>query len=557
MLTFEELQKEIQSFAEEKNLDECEAFIYFVLEKIKDLSEEEALDCVIDGPYDGGVDVIYTNEEDKEIIILQSKFTKDLDKQTLESGIKDLVRGVKHIFGEKKQNAPNLDDKISKLNLLGLLHSPDTKLKAIFITSSKVGENKEERRKLERNYEKNLAKFLKEKGFSIESKFEILDIRTLSEMLGEISGISEVTFELNREFFEKNDKSAVVLTIKGDQIGELVEKYGEDIFENNVRRFLGFRGNINKAIKRTLENDDERSLFWYFNNGIVAICENYKIEDNHITLENFSIINGAQTANILKNAKEEMFTLKDVEVLMKVININKIPKEDKLDLIASITLAANSQNPTNTRDLRSVDKIQKYLERKFKDLGYQYIRRRGIRIKKTDKTIFMKDLAQAYTALFLEEPYMAYSRVNDIFGKNEYYERVFPKDILEMEKNEVSKFFSKYIVANKLLQLIRNKLKQDDSLPNSIIYHILWCFRRYLNEIETIEPNNAENFASDIFQNRNNIILQASRLAIANLKNYGFELPKDAKSREGFEKFREAFNTNINVIGEQNDRKSR
>lgn len=132
---------------------------------------------------------------------------------------------------------------------------------------------------------------------------------------------------------------------------------------------------------------------------------------------------------------------------MKVVNLNKLSEPDKSDLISRITMAANSQNPTNTRDLRSVDKIQKILEQEFKNIGYQYIRRRGVRIKRTDKTIFMKDLAQAYESFYMDQPYTAYSRV---------YEEVFPKAILDGKEQENGYFKKRKIAVLEENQYISN-----------------------------------------------------------------------------------------------------
>lgn len=556
MLTFEDLKDGVKGCAGEMGLEEHKAFIFYVLDEIMDLtSPEEAKEYVIDGPYDGGIDVIYPNEDDRELLLLQSKYTKNIDNNTLEDGVRDLIRGIKYTLGEKKKQAHKLDEAIRKLKVQTLISSSDLKLKALFITSAKVATTREEKRKIEKKYLKNLEKFLKEKGLNIEATFEILDFREISEILGEIPGIENVCFDFHKdEYFVKPDRSAVVFTVDASQLGDFVEQFGEDMFENNVRRFLGFRGNINKGIKKTLEDANERKLFWFYNNGIVGACEDFEIEVDKISFKNFSIINGAQTANIVNEIKKTTFTLSDVEILMKIINLSQIPEADKFELVRRITLAANSQNPTNTRDLRSVDGTQKKLEQKFKDIGYQYIRRRGIKIKKTDKTIFMKDLAQAYVSFYMDEPYTAYSRVNEIFGKNAYYETVFSEETFDKEE-EFSKLLGHYLLSHKLLLLIRNTLKQASStIPLALIYHTLWAFKEACVmekiDLNNLNPEDADNSAEKIFNDKYSKILSACRIALKNLPNYegGFELPKDAKSKEGFEKFKEALKTNYDSI---------
>ncbi len=556
MITFEDLKQRVKECSEEVGLEEHKAFIYFVLEELKDLSREEAEEYITDGPYDGGIDVIYPNKEDKELLLLQSKYTENIDSNTLENGIRDLIRGIKYVAGERKKPAPRLDEKIKKLEVEPLMATDDLKLNAVFITSAKVGTTKEEKRKVEKKHLRNLEKFLEERGLGIEAEFKIFDFRTISEVLGELPGIENVSFPLYKdEFFIKHDKSAAVLTIDGPKLGDFVEKFAEDLFENNVRRFLGFRGNINKGIRKTLEDEEERKLFWFYNNGIVGVCEDFEEEENKIIFKNFSIVNGAQTAHIVSDINKSVFTLTDVGILLKVVNLSKIPEPDKFDLIGRITLAANSQNPTNTRDLRSVDRVQKTLEQKFKDIGYLYIRRRGIRIKKTEKTIFMKDLAQAYVPFYMDEPYTAYSRVNEVFSKNDYYENVFPKTILGDKEEEINKLLSQYLLSHKLLQLVRNHIKQIPSfIPLALMYHTLWAFKQACAvekiELDKLNHRDADKFAEQIFNERREKTLQACKLAYTNLQSIGggFELPKSAKSREGFDKFKEAFKTNYGSI---------
>jgi hypothetical protein len=554
MPSFADLKNRVKEYAEERNLEEHKGFIFFVLEELMDLSPEEAENCVIDGPYDGGIDVVYFDEAERKLLLLQSKYTENIDGNTLESGVKDLIRGVRYILGEKNQVAPRLNAALNRLGLQSLAPYSDLSLKVVFVTTAKVGQSAEERRAKERTYSTNLNDFLRAKGVSFEADFEILDFRGISAAMGEFVGV-DLAFEVvGQQFFTKPNKEAIVFTADASQIATFVQDHGEALFENNVRRFLGFRGNINKGIRRTLEDPSERGLFWYFNNGIVAVCEDFEFPtdgSSEIVFRNFSIVNGAQTASILKDVKAKIFTLGDVGVLMKVVNLSRISETDKIDLVSRITLAANSQNPTNTRDLRGVDRIQKLLEQRFKEFGYSYIRRRGVGLKKGSKTILMKDIAQAYTAFYLDEPYTAYARVNEIFGKNDYYERVFLKWMLDELDKQTNVRLSQYILSNRLLQLVRDKVRQDTSVL-SLIYHILWALKQATNiDLSSLgDPEVAESYAQQIFGQKIEPVISASKLAITNLQTVGsgFDLPKDAKSKEGFERFKQAFHANYNQL---------
>ena len=78
---------------------------------------------------------------------------------------------------------------------------------------------------------------------------------------------------------------------------ESIEK-GYPIFDMNIREYLGNRG-VNKNIYATLLDAEERKNFFYYNNGITIIAEDFMISGNDVLLKNFSVVNGAQTTSAL------------------------------------------------------------------------------------------------------------------------------------------------------------------------------------------------------------------------------------------------------------------
>ena len=54
-------------------------------------------------------------------------------------------------------------------------------------------------------------------------------------------------------------------------LASIYDRWGARLLEQNVRVFLQARGNINKGIRATLENDP--AMFFAYNNGISATAE--------------------------------------------------------------------------------------------------------------------------------------------------------------------------------------------------------------------------------------------------------------------------------------------
>ena len=65
---------------------------------------------------------------------------------------------------------------------------------------------------------------------------------------------------------------AIVSTIDGAQLSALYQTHGDQLFDRNVRLFLGVRkGGVNAGIQSTLASASERKNFWAYNNGITFI----------------------------------------------------------------------------------------------------------------------------------------------------------------------------------------------------------------------------------------------------------------------------------------------
>ena len=72
-----------------------------------------------------------------------------------------------------------------------------------------------------------------------------------------------------------------------------------------MREYLGNKG-VNSHIAKTLEDENDRDNFFYYNNGITVICDsvqkitlNESIHNKGFKTENPQIVNGCQTVNTI------------------------------------------------------------------------------------------------------------------------------------------------------------------------------------------------------------------------------------------------------------------
>lgn len=226
---------------------------------------------------------------------------------------------------------------------------------------------------------------------------------------------------------------ALVTTLSGEQIRALHSKYGDRLFDRNVRLFLGARkGGVNAGLRDTLASTSDRKNFWAYNNGITFVCDTYDLKDDGtFTLHNFSIVNGCQTAVSISNAKSS--AAKDARVLTRFI----AAPEKAID---SIIRYNNSQNPIKLWDLVSQDKLQKRIKKELGALPqpFLYVLRKGETrtLTATERKPFKRngklcviqhDLNAQFLSAFRGLPAIAYKDKGKIFSA--HYDEVYPPQI--------------------------------------------------------------------------------------------------------------------------------
>lgn len=193
---------------------------------------------------------------------------------------------------------------------------------------------------------------------------------------------------------------------------------GYDLFDKNIREYLGTtgrRGKTNKEIQATLLSDTERSRFFYYNNGITIICDDfYKTKTNNRHLLNLSqpqIVNGCQTVNTIYNTIENLLennyegdvvkSFKNCSVLVKIFKVNKKNDSEKI-IYENIVKYTNTQTAISAKDFASKDDYFMNLQQNFLTRGFYLIVKQSDRHKyEKDKILFQKTKDLSYDRLIL------------------------------------------------------------------------------------------------------------------------------------------------------------
>lgn len=152
--------------------------------------------------------------------------------------------------------------------------------------------------------------------------------------------------------------------VPGDILARLYDEYGTRLLEQNVRCFLQARGNVNKGIKRTIQ--EEPHMFFAYNNGITATARKVSIEaggsGHEITkIVDLQIVNGGQTTASLYHASR-MKDPPDLSQLFVQMKLSVIEDDQSEELVSNISQYANTQNKVNAADLTSNHPFQAWME---------------------------------------------------------------------------------------------------------------------------------------------------------------------------------------------------
>lgn len=129
------------------------------------------------------------------------------------------------------------------------------------------------------------------------------------------------------------------------------------VFEENVRAFLGCENPVNQSISTTLNSGNAASMFPVLNNGITIVSPNVIVQGATLHLENYQIVNGCQTSNILFENKQILDD--SVMVTLKVVEtINE-------DVFSDLVRATNSQTKVDETQFLSLRPIVKKIEQYF------------------------------------------------------------------------------------------------------------------------------------------------------------------------------------------------
>lgn len=298
------------------------------------------------------------------------------------------------------------------------------------------------------------------------------------------------------------------------------------IFEENVRSYLGTDNPVNKLISETIQNSDASTRFPVLNNGITIISQDVRVQGNTLHLENYQIVNGCQTSNVLFENRDSLS-----DSIMLNIKVIETTNED---IFSELVRATNSQSKIEETQFISLRPIVKRIESYFNTFegqeGRLYFERREKQYIGRDIPairIFSVHLgAKCVTAMFLERPDLSFRYPKKMYSL--FAEKLFAED------NKEIIFYSSCLSLYRLHLLVSN-----GTIPQNMRrfkWHILVLVRHIIagQEIPQFNSRKMESYCQkivDAFSSHGENVIEAFRNAVSILESFD-EITNDRLKRQ-------------------------
>ena len=455
-----------------------------------------------DNANDQSIDAFYFDDDDAKVYLIQSKYSNDW-YTTKRITYPDLKRTADIIRYFESPNETSVvyqqaSEKCRKLLAKALRKRNDDGYDIrIVLASNRLEPDEKNLEKLEEQTRTDLSEW----DFEVIPRARL--IRLYAEFLeGHNPPIPSYFIETTDDRYlyvsePKRDIEAYTAYVRVDELIKVYQKFGDRVFEKNIRAFQGDTS-VNDGIIDTIKHAPD--LFFFRNSGVTMLVDKAEPvpkkydQPPGFKVKDIQIINGQQTVKMLakKNRVASVLTL----TIMAPCKQNekgrsKASLEDRREMITDIIAARNFQNKIGYADLKSNRPEQVVLWREFKKKGYYYERKkkgwanldfyaRGIyRLAEPNgwARIRKEDLAAEIIALF-DDPQTAYKGADYIF--KERYDEVFAKG-----KPQVDWYLALHLLSKKYIYRIGHAL--GETYPQ---YHILSFMWKQLG----VKPKNAQEF---------------------------------------------------------------
>ncbi|MBO5227278.1 MAG: AIPR family protein [Ruminococcus sp.] len=439
------------------------AFAHWYLKNHFNLSDQQVSEAIIDGADDLGIDAIIFDDTNNSLYVFQFKFPSKSDNTNSEivqgdilktfNGFNTLIdNGIPYLgtntrFRDFKEQIN--DTFIDEYKMFFVSFN-----KGIIANETIIDNNK---KLFKNNYGNDLNVIIHNRDVisSIYEKINRKNNITISLKYKQIQSAYNVA---SREI------DSYVGFVNCKDLVSAIKENISTIFDENIRLYE-YNSTVNNGIYRTATSSSESDMFYFYNNGIVFICDKTRNSpaSNEIILEGASVVNGCQSLNVLYNAHNDEKLSDDACVLIRIIQIADFNQRRQItEFLNSQTPIRDSYFISNHHAIRNLQEqlLKKgyFLERQINE--YKYKKEHGDSLSYGDDIIVLQleEVLQYFTGYWINNSASAAKRgKGSLFDKNKIDEL-----LSQINADKVIEAVNTYHDISSVLTMYRKTRRNDE-----------------------------------------------------------------------------------------------
>lgn len=366
------------------------------------IEPQDAAAAVVDGYGDNGLDAIYYHPTERVLYLVQSKWKYDGTGSVERGEVQKFIKGLKDLVNARWERFPAKVQQ-RKVMLEQALNDASMRINLVLAYSGQAP--------LSQEVQQDLQDAVEELNDPTELvSYQALRQADLHSIISK--GLGGAPINIDVQLYEwgqaREPFHGFYGQVAASDVAQWLNLHHNRLFAPNLRVFLGST-NVNASMVQTLVS--EPSHFWYFNNGVTALCRRISKKpiggNTHETgtfeCEDLRVVNGAQTVGAIADAaSKNPGNVSKARVWLRLISLESCPE----GFGKEITRFNNSQNRIERRDFVSLDPEQERLAAELALEGIDYLFKSGETL--ADPANGM-DLAEATVARACQNADIAYT----------------------------------------------------------------------------------------------------------------------------------------------------
>jgi len=400
-------------------------FVAWYVHRVLGASPMDAVDALTDGANDKQIDAVHIDHDLRRVVIVQGKYyevgtvTGDAVRECLAAV--EMLQDLEHL-----QSVANTKLQ-KKVNALSVALRDDYEVVAEIVTIGDIAKNA-------RQDAYAFQQILSAKGREIE--IVPIDGRVLEDRYREAAELElpriTHTFDLKQaqflEFAENGTRGILAVLPLVQALGIPGIDNGM-LFRKNVRQALNRSTKVNAGLRSTIRSDEIADFFFY-HNGVTALCDRFELDREHKSLEavGLSVVNGCQSLTTLFTNSEQVRKHSTGSILFRFYEIESRGRAER------ISTFTNSQNAVKSRDLMSNHPVQLRLKQRVEAIAPSafWSTKRGENAPSGRRHLDSSTFARLSIAWDHSMPHVAHSeeRLFDRYFNTIFLDDLAPEDVL-------------------------------------------------------------------------------------------------------------------------------